>query len=128
MRGVEAVASGSTDNAAILVHGGRANLDDSSFTATGGTNAFGVYLSGGCNYSMDGVDVTASGATTTWGVRLNRCDGNPIANSEIRSTQIGIKGDSSQGFAATAQAEQRGSRTRSSTARRIRSESPCCTR
>jgi hypothetical protein len=101
VRWVTAKASGGDENAAILVHGDGAHADlyGSSFTATGGTNAFGVYYSGGCSATMDLVEVNASGASTNnWGVRQNRCNATPIRNSRITSTGMGIEGDSSCGL------------------------------
>jgi hypothetical protein len=101
VRWVEAKASGAPDNAAILVHGDGAHADlyGSTFTATGGDNAYAVYYSGGCSATMTLSDATASGATTNnWGVRQNRCNATPITNSRITSTGIGIEGDSSCGL------------------------------
>jgi len=101
VRWVEAKASGAPDNAAILVHGDGAHADlyGSTFTATGGDNAYAVYYSGGCSATMNLSEATASGATTNnWGVRQNRCNATPITNSRITSTGIGIEGDSSCGL------------------------------
>ena len=101
VRWVEARASGAADNAAILVHGDGAHADlyGSTFTATGGDNAYAVYYSGGCSATMNLSEATASGATTNnWGVRQNRCNATPITNSRISSTGIGIEGDSSCGL------------------------------
>jgi hypothetical protein len=101
VRRVEAIASGAPDNAAILVHGDGAHADlyASTFTATGGTNAYGVYYSGGCSATMNLVDVNVSGASgDNWGVRQNRCNRTPVRNSRINSTGIGIEGDSSCGL------------------------------
>lgn len=101
VRWVDAKASGAVENAGILVHGDGAHADlyGSSFAATGGTNAFGVYYSGGCSATMNLVDVSASGASgNNWGLRHNRCNTTPIRNSRITSTGIGIEGDSSCGL------------------------------
>jgi hypothetical protein len=103
VRWVDAKASGGTDNAAILVHGGNggthAELYASTFSASGGDNAYGVYYSGGCTATMNLVEVSASGAAmNNWGLRHNRCNATPIRNSRITSTGIGIEGDSSCGL------------------------------
>lgn len=65
VRWVDAEAWGSDENAAILVHGDGAHADlyGSSFTATGGTNAFAVYYSGGCSATMNLSEANASGAS-----------------------------------------------------------------
>lgn len=104
VRWVDAEASGSDENAAILVHGDGAHADlyGSSFTATGGTNAFAVYYSGGCSATMNLSEANASGASgSNWGVRQNRCNATPITNSRVTSTGIGIEGDSSCGLSCT---------------------------
>jgi hypothetical protein len=113
VRWVEAKASGAPDNAAILVHGdAHADLYGSTFTATGGDNAYAVYYSGGCSATMNLSEATPSGATTNnWGVRQNRCNATPITNSRISSTGIGIEGDSSWACPASARARSSGSRT-----------------
>ena len=101
VRRVDAKAFGSDENAGILVHGDGAHADlyASSFAATGGTNAYGVYYSGGCSATMNLVEVSASGASAdNWGLRHNRCNTTPIRNSRITSTGIGIEGDSSCGL------------------------------
>jgi hypothetical protein len=101
VRWVEAKASGGDENAAILVHGdgAHAGLHGSSFTATGGTNAFAVYYSGGCSATMNLSEANASGASTNnWGIRQNRCNATPVTNSRITSSGIGIEGDSSCGL------------------------------
>ena len=86
VRWVEAKASGGDENAAILVHGDGAHADlyGSSFTATGGTNAFAVYYSGGCSATMNVSEANASGpSTNNWGIRQNRCNATPVTNSRI---------------------------------------------